>query len=775
MIQKLILILLFSITNLALCQIGFLQSNDIMVMKNGEELENPWTGGMNFCQFSKIDLNLDGVEDLFVFDKSGKNGTKNGNKIIPFLFNTTDNSYTYAPEYVNSFPDLKDWVLLIDYNMDSKIDIFSSYNSSIALYTNTSDQTLSFEFTKVITSDAGFGAINLYVSNSDLPAIVDVDGDLDIDILTFDPSGSHVYFHENKSMQLYGNCDSMQMVRSDDCWGRFREDFSTNSVTLNLDEDCNAINEDGRSARHSGSTLLALDLNPQDNGGLELLLGDITYNNMVMLFNGGNNNEAWMIDQDLNFPNYSEAIDLTRFPGAFYLDVDNDNLKDLIISPNGVNVSENHNNSFFYKNTGSNNDGYTQFTFNNNDFLIKDMIDVGSNAMPILFDLNEDELLDLIIANKGYFNSGNYDSSITLYKNTGTLENPIFEFVTQDFSNLLSLLGSLTSIQSIHPTFGDLNGDGNIDMIIGDNNGELYYFENNGEIQDGGTGSEWPFYSSYQMLDIDVGSFATPQLIDLNRDGLLDLIIGERMGIDNGVYNGINYYQNIGSETNPQFENYTPDILSGEYDENGDEIITRSLGGIHIADPTYLTSYTVPQIFEYNNTYYLAVGCENGLIYLYDNVEYVIDEDMDPLLNLNTEFNLITENLVDNNNCIHAKATVSDINNDQLPDVLRGNASGGVELFLAQNFNTHTPVFDNQKIKVFPNPNNGFFNIKLPNIESGYLKIYSNLGKLIISKEITNKTENVLISNIKSGLYILEIHDKNILFNEKIIINSPLN
>ena len=62
MIQKIILILLFSITNLALCQIDFLQSNDIMVMKNGEELGNPWTGGMNFCQFSKIDLNLDDLK-----------------------------------------------------------------------------------------------------------------------------------------------------------------------------------------------------------------------------------------------------------------------------------------------------------------------------------------------------------------------------------------------------------------------------------------------------------------------------------------------------------------------------------------------------------------------------------------------------------------------------------------------------------------------------------------------------------------------------------------
>ena len=43
---------------------------------------------------------------------------------------------------------------------------------------------------------------------------------------------------------------------------------------------------------------------------------------MIMLYNGGNDEEALMIVQDLNFPSYNESINLTRFPGAFYLDVD---------------------------------------------------------------------------------------------------------------------------------------------------------------------------------------------------------------------------------------------------------------------------------------------------------------------------------------------------------------------------------------------------------------------------------------------------------------------
>jgi len=741
------------------------QNNNIIVVKNEIVLENAWTGGLNFAQFSNIDLNLDGIQDLFIFDKSGKNGTLNGNKKIPFLFDPLENKFLYAPEYINSFPELTDWALLVDYNQDGKSDIFTSYNSSIKLYTNISTSDLQFEFNKVITSDAGFGPINLYVSSSDLPAIIDVDGDSDIDILSFDPSGSYVYFHENKSTELYGNADSINLIRGDNCWGRFKEDFSTNSVTLSLDEDCYE-NDDGRAARHSGSTLLALELNATKNNGLELLLGDITYDNMVMLYNGGSNEESFIIDQDLNFPSYNESINLTRFPGAFYLDMDNDDLKDLIISPNGVNVAENHKNCFLYKNIGENSNNDIEFEFIENDFLIKEMIDVGSSSSPILYDLNNDGLLDLIIGNKGYFESGNYNSKLSLYKNIGTTENPIFEFITDDFSSLSSI-GNLPTIQSLHPTFGDIDNDQDIDMIIGDNNGQIYYFENNES-----SSSEWPIFEDYETLNIDVGSFATPQLIDLNRDGLLDLIIGERMGIDNGVYNGINYYQNVGSLEILEFENYTPEFPSGDFDENGIEIITKSLGGIHLSSPIYLTGYTVPFIFEHNNLYHLAVGTESGLIYLYDEIETINPEQNNTILNLNTPFNLITNNILTTNNCVHSSPAIADINSNGLPDLIRGNASGGLELFFAESFNVENEINNLEIIKVFPNPNSGEFQIQIPNYTNGKLHIYSNLGQLIVNEKLTTDNTQISLTDKKSGIYIIKIQTEKKTFIEKIIVKK---
>ena len=75
---------------------------------------------------------------------------------------------------------------------------------------------------------------------------------------------------------------------------------------------------------------------------------------------------------------------------------------------------------------------------------------MSSNSKPLFYDLNDDNLKDLIICNKGYFDNGNYNSKISLYKNTGTLTNPIFEFVTNDFAELSSIEISLLSNHLAH-------------------------------------------------------------------------------------------------------------------------------------------------------------------------------------------------------------------------------------------------------------------------------------------------------------------------------------
>ena len=68
------------------------RDTSLTFLENGQEFLSPLSGGINAGQFSNIDLNLDGVMDIVVFDKSG-------NKISPFI--NENGTYTYAPKYLS--------------------------------------------------------------------------------------------------------------------------------------------------------------------------------------------------------------------------------------------------------------------------------------------------------------------------------------------------------------------------------------------------------------------------------------------------------------------------------------------------------------------------------------------------------------------------------------------------------------------------------------------------------------------------------------------------
>jgi len=88
-------------------------------MVSGKWIDNPWVGGLKACQFSELDLNLDGTRDLFIFDRLG-------NRIVTFINDGTVGTvdYRHAPQYQSKFPDIQNWALTADYNCDGKMDLF---------------------------------------------------------------------------------------------------------------------------------------------------------------------------------------------------------------------------------------------------------------------------------------------------------------------------------------------------------------------------------------------------------------------------------------------------------------------------------------------------------------------------------------------------------------------------------------------------------------------------------------------------------------------------
>ena len=689
------------------------RDTSLTFLENGQEFASPFSGGINAGQFSNIDLNLDGVMDIVVFDKSG-------NKLSPFINNNGD--FIYAPKYRTNFPNLHDWVLLVDYNCDGKNDIFTYSSGGMAVYLNTSTTELAFTLiTPLLLSDYGSNNLNIYISPVDIPAISDIDYDGDLDVLTFSILGGFVEYHKNMSMELYGNCDSLVYEFSENCWGLFYEGL--NSYILNCPScTCPQITNTtptNEKQKHAGSTLLAIDVD--NDNDKDLVLGDISYNNLNLLINGGDNQNAIMTAVDSVFPqNYSNTIaaEMHVYPASYYLDVTNDGVKDLIVTTNNKNNSENFESCWLYENTGQNTS--PNFNFIQKDFLQENMIELGTSAFPTFYDYNNDGLLDLVIGNYGYHNPNNDPtSSLALFKNIGNDSTPKYDLINRDWLGLSTTnLNTTLNIPALNlsPAFNDLDGDGNKDLIVGDADGKVHFFTNNG-------GNFQITNPNYQ--NIDVGQFAQPQIIDVNRDGLNDLIIGEQDGT-------INYLPNSGTATNAIF----------------DTIIT-NWGGIDVDQSYISTGFSNPTLYDSSGFYQLFVGSFSGNIYQFTNIDN----------NLNGQFtavNSTSSNIWDGGKSALALA---DINKDNNPDMIVGNLSGGISFFSSDTLLTDTTITNvsnqtkNIDFTIYPNPAKNNFTIK--SSETGIVTIKNLLGNTIYRKKKTEDVLKINISQFSKGIYIV--------------------
>lgn len=450
------------------------------VLERGIVLKSPFAGGLNNPQPSEIDINLDGVNDLFIFDRSGNVG-------LPFIFE--NGSYKYAPEYIDIFPELNQWVAIKDYNKDGVPDIFaSSYAQGpqgVEVYNGSIDNNR-LKFTRrtfagkpntMINIPAGSGTTHLPVDYIDYPAFVDVDGDGDLDILSFGPNSGYMYYYRNMASDNGWSLDSLRFRLQDFCWGKFFESGVSSEVTLSDSPDACAMFHPNRlEPRHAGSTVLAWDLN--DNGLKDLLIGDVGNPVLTLLKNTGTPSNAFITEQEFGYPNYDMPANFPVFLASFAVDYDNDGDMDFLVAPNSLFAAENKNVIWQYENVGT--EELPSLRFRSDNFIVGDMIDVGFASAPAVVDYNGDGLLDLVVGSGGYYLPGGiYDARLFLYKNVGTLDKPEFELVDDDYLGLRKFSNAAQGGSYFFtPTFGDVDNDGDLDVIVGEIFGKLFYGEN---------------------------------------------------------------------------------------------------------------------------------------------------------------------------------------------------------------------------------------------------------------------------------------------------------
>ncbi|HLP50963.1 MAG TPA: VCBS repeat-containing protein, partial [Chitinophagales bacterium] len=417
-----------SIALLLVVSFAFAQSPKYRVLglpveRNTITLRQPWVGGMNSPQFSPIDLNGDNLKDLFVFDRIG-------DKVLTYINNGTGGASTfdYSPKYEQLFPGFFAWALSRDYNHDGIADIFTHVNSGIGVFKGRMDGGL-LRFDTVsnllLYTDPPY-KVNIWTNIADIPVIADVNFDGDMDILTYGVFGAGVEYYENQTQEHPGDphyvLDSFQFTNQTLCWGNFQQSSISNSIALNVScKTGGAELPEVGGERHAGNAIFSFD--DGNDHDIDLLNGNIGYDNLMFLENGGDSSFANIITWDSVYPACNTHVYMPTYPAAYGVDITNDGLEDLMISPNvGTAGGRDIKNVLWYRNV---NNQVCNFEYESDSMLVADMLDFGTDSKPVFFDFNSDGLQDIVIGNYGYFRPfQTYKGTLAYYENIGTATQP---------------------------------------------------------------------------------------------------------------------------------------------------------------------------------------------------------------------------------------------------------------------------------------------------------------------------------------------------------------
>ncbi len=733
--MRVLAFLLFFSPGFASAQFLYELDYSIPVVTEGNiTLKYPWSGGLNTVQINTLDINHDNKEDLVIFDRMG-------NLVITFL--QEDDQYVYAPEYQVFFPTgINNWLLLRDFNGDGRKDIFTGDTFGMKVYVNktqtgealTWEPFLFFNGTEkepwVLTKKTTL--VPLQMSYDDLPSVADADGDGDLDIFAMDfPGKSKIEFHKNLSIENYGTLDSLQFERANNptngtAWAGVRE-CSCGEFAFN-NSDCDT---GGREKHAGGKSLFAFDAD--NDGDLDMLFSEAECDQLFLFENesGSTNPNDVIINSATPYPG---TFSLVNYPSPYREDLDFDGVKDLIISPNlfarEFPETDFKESVWFYKNTGTNQ--VPSYAAVNKHFLQGDMLDVGDNAVPAFFDVDNDGDQDMFI---GCFINPTYEAaSLYFFENTGTAIEPQFEFVTDNYLELSDM-----NFRSLKPRFFDMNKDGKIDLVFTAQlvSTELYYILNTGTSTADFSGSikATGFTVTWREENI------TP--VDVNLDGLPDLIVGRLNG-------ALDYFKNIGTASAPVFEIEQANYLSLS------STVLRQTPAIAIGD------------LNHDSKEDLIFGDQTGRLTLISNFRNAADASgsLTEIVYNSTLDDYTAQNLGG-----RIWPTIASLYGFPQPEIITGNILGGLHI-LKNRFHTDPPEeTDKPIIKVYPNPAPSsemlFIEVDTP----ADLQFFTILGQAVNQPVSIQASQPVsmAIAHLK-GVYLLRFRIHGKTYSRKIVI-----
>ncbi|MBA3827930.1 MAG: T9SS type A sorting domain-containing protein [Taibaiella sp.] len=698
-----------------------------------------WCGGFDSPQFAMGDLNKDGKNDMVIYERY------KGIRTFLNMGVAGNPKYVYAPQYELNFPAIDGFMTLVDYNHDGIPDLVSGGGNFFIWkgFYNSANQ-LSFTFYKGLeynNDSFSSGSNNAYVSPTDIPAVVDVDNDGDLDFIAFNSlGGNFVYWYKNVQVEDTLPSDSIRIKLRDQCWGKF---YQTARLYHQLNWNCSNANL-GLNARemrktHSGNAICLIDMD--GDGDYDYLDGSVGYDNVAYLENGripyGVHDHDSMVYQDTTWLKTGKIITLPIWPALFNVNIDGDGKKDLMIAPNSA--AENYKCTIYMKNTGT--ASVPVFTYQNDTFFTSQTIDVGTNAYPFFFDYNKDGKPDLFIGSRGYYTSGGtYKAQIAYYLNTSVPGAPSFTLQTSDFMGL-----SAHNYAGAAPAIGDIDNDGKADLVIGHYDGTMSYFTNIA-----GSDSVQPQWQLVQATLKDAAGHtvytagsATPFIYDLDKDGKPDLLSGSFSGY---VY----YYQNTAT---------TPGNISLKY-------ITNKVGNARADNDIYGpgTSTVFIGKIDNSNVDYMMLGSSSGMLYRYDGFQS--GNTTVPYTRLDSNYSYIDTayallNRHGNYYGLQSAPAIADVDGDGKYEMVVGLTYGGLMLY-KQDTNVYvsacscTPV--SSDAHVYPNPATNTLNIEWTasfGTDAVHISLISVTGQRVLEKTVSAQMLHAQLNTmgLNAGVY----------------------
>ncbi len=212
---------------------------------------------------------------------------------------------------------------------------------------------------------------------------------------------------------------------------------------------------------------------------------------------------------------------------------------------------------------------------------ILDGIDLGAETIPAFADIDRDGDQDLLVGTK--IEPGNpRTGGLYWFENTGSRATPV-----------LQLRGHLNVSPGgafhLAPALGDLDGDGLSDLVLGQFQDAVAWYRNSGR-----SGADRFVLVDSGLVRLPRGTNGVPELYDLDRDGDLDLFLGDASG-------RIAFFRNEGTARAPQFVLASDDYLGRRTGRravprfwNGMLVVGTERGGVDATLGVRLPAYAAP-------------------------------------------------------------------------------------------------------------------------------------------------------------------------------------